>query len=114
MAMMENRLPILITIVAFLFILNVCELVYESASFSEYQGKVYEKTINYNETVYTDTSETWGMTIFNPTVDIFIIDFPGMPLPLIMFFTFIQFLLITIIALIIITWVLDAMPFTGG
>ena len=112
--MMENRVPILLAIVILLFALNVCELVYEGAAFSEYKGNVYEKTVNYNETVYTGTQDTFGITMFNPTVDIFVIDFPNMPLPLIMVFTFIQFLLIALIGIILVTMLLDALPFTGG
>ena len=103
--MMENRFRILIALIILLTFLNITEAIFENAETPTKDKLLSEKKV--------DTPQGTG-TFIDIIKETFIIDFEGLPTELAIVFTLIQSIGLMLIGMIVLTFLLDAFPFTGG
>lgn len=125
MPMMENRI---VWIVCLIFIISFVALAESAFSGDDFSNDTDAFMTGGGEistdepyrgvglTTYEQASEVAveGGGIFTPIVDAFVVDFPGMPGILVFILTLINSIMIGVVAWIIITSILDGLPFTGG
>jgi len=102
--MMENRVRILIALIILLTFLNITEMVFETHAV-EYEV---------DQTKYKANPDVNFDNYVNAILEPIVIDFEGLPTELMIIFTLINIISLMLIGLIIVTYILDALPFTGG
>lgn len=103
MPMMENRVQYVIILFVLFFGLQMLEFGLENVD-----------TENPDVSFDKDVMESGDIGIIETIVDALTIDTEGMPFEFSFIFSIINLISLFLISVIIVTWAIDAFPFTGG